>query len=214
MATSESTRARRFALPDLADERTGESIEAFLEGPDVRRRRPPSRLALDAPGASREADSTVPTAYGPPAAPRPSADLRRLPGRLEWNAALDRESARAARYRRPASVAIVELKAERANQPVDPFLPSLAGPIARAIREDSRATDLVARVASARFQILLPETTEAGAERLAERVAASCRRHIASTGAPVTVRVSVAGTGLDDSLHEALAHALRTIEAA
>lgn len=145
---------------------------------------------------------------------RPSADLRSLPGRLEWNAALERESARAARYRRPASVAIVELKAERQNQPVDPFLPSLAGPIARAIRQDSRATDLVARVASARFQILLPETTEAGAERLAERVAASCRRHIESTGAPVTVRVSVAGTGLDDSLHEALAHALRSIEAA
>ena len=32
MATSESTRARRFALPDLRDERTSESIEAFLEG--------------------------------------------------------------------------------------------------------------------------------------------------------------------------------------
>ena len=83
---------------------------------------------------------------------RPSADLRSLPGRLEWNAALDRESARAARYGRPASVAIIELKAERANQPVDPFLPSLAGPIARAIRQDSRATDLVARVASAQYR--------------------------------------------------------------
>lgn len=213
-ATSESSRTRRFALPDLADDRTEESIEAFLEGPDVRRRRPASRVSA---GSAAERDGTaseIPTAHRPPPPVRRPADLRSLPGRLEWNAALDRESLRAARYGRPASVAIVELKAERANQPVDPFMRSLAGPIARAIRQDSRATDLVARVASARFQILLPETTEAGAERLAERVAASCRRHIEATGAPVTVRVSVAGTGLDDSLHEALAHALRSIEAA
>ncbi|HUG30477.1 MAG TPA: diguanylate cyclase [Candidatus Limnocylindria bacterium] len=180
----------------------------------MRRRRPSSRGAAGAAEVGGETGPGVPTAHRPPAPVRPSAELRSLPGRLEWNAALDRESARAARYGRPASVAIVELKAERANQPVDPFLPSLAGPIARAIRQDSRATDLVARVASARFQILLPETTEAGAERLAERVAANCRRHIEATGAPVTVRVSVAGTGLDDSLHEALAHALRSIEAA
>ena len=109
---------------------------------------------------------------------------------------------------------IVELKHEVANQRVEPFMPALAGPIARAIRQDSRATDLVARVATARFQILAPETPEAGAERLGERIATTCRRYIAATGAPVQVRISVAGTGLDDTLHEALAHALRSIEAA
>jgi GGDEF domain-containing protein len=197
MATSESTRARRFALPDLDDERTGESIEAFLEGPEVRRGRPSPRPAMRA----------APT-------PRPSGDLRTLPGRLEWNAALERESLRAARYGRPAAVAIVELKPDRAGQSVDPWLKSIAGPIARTLRGDSRATDLVARVASARFQMLLPETSEAGAERLAERVAAGCRTLIESTGAPVSVRVSVAGTGLDTSLHAALDEALRSIEAA
>jgi GGDEF domain-containing protein len=121
---------------------------------------------------------------------------------------------RASRYRRPASVAIVELKAERDGVKIDPFMPALAGPLARAIRQDSRATDLVARVAAARFQLLLPETNEAGAERLAERLAERCRAHIAATGAPVSVRVSVAGTGLDDTLHEALAQALQAIEAA
>jgi GGDEF domain-containing protein len=111
-------------------------------------------------------------------------------------------------------VVIVELKHEREDQKVDPFMKSLAGPIARVIRQDSRATDIVARVATARFQILVPETPESGAERLAERVAANCRRHIEATGAPVQVRISVAGTGIDDTLHEALAHALRSIEAA
>ncbi|HEY8239478.1 MAG TPA: diguanylate cyclase [Candidatus Limnocylindrales bacterium] len=210
MATSESTRARRFALPALDDERTGESIEAFLEGPDVRRGRP-ATLAESDPTV----DSTTTTpAHRPTAPARPSTDLRSLPGRLEWNAALERESVRAARYQRPASVAIIELKAERDGQSVDPWLGALAGPIARSLRQDSRATDLVARVASTRFQMLLPETPETGAEQLAARVAATCREAIQRTGAPVTVRVSVAGTGLDNSLHEALAHALRSIEAA
>jgi GGDEF domain-containing protein len=201
-ATSESTRARRFALPDLADVRTGESIEAFLEGPDVRRGRRPARP-----------DPTSNAVVAAPAA-RQAMDLRSIPGRLEWNAAMERESARAARYRRPAAVAIVELKSERAGLSVDPWIRTVAGPIARAIRRDSRATDLVARVADARFQILLPETSEAGAEHLAQRVAAACRTVIANASVPAAVRVSVAGTGMDDTLQDALAHALRSIEAA
>lgn len=197
MATSESTRARRFALPDLEDERTGESIEAFLEGPEVRRGRPAPRPAIGV------------------ALPRQSpGDLRTLPGRLEWNAAMERESMRSVRYGRPAAVAIVELKPDRAGQSIEPWLKSIAGPIARTLRHDSRATDLVARIASTRFQMLLPETSEEGAERLAERVAAGCRLLIESTGAPISIRVSVAGTGAETSLHAALAEALRSIEAA
>jgi GGDEF domain-containing protein len=205
MATSESTRARRFALPDLEDERTGESIEAFLEGPKVRSGRPAAIAAIAVP---RAPDIIV------GAASRAPGDLRSLPGRLEWNAALERESLRTARYGRPAAVAIVELRPDRAGHLLDPWLKSLVGPIARVLRTDSRATDLVARVASKRFQILLPETTKAGAERVAERVGAGCRAYIESTGAPVAVRISVAGTGLETSLHAALDDALRTIEPA
>jgi hypothetical protein len=216
MATSESTRARRFALPDLEDERTGESIEAFLEGPDIRRGRPITRALIEAPADEAQLQPAPPdvVAMRVPRPPRSSNDLRTLPGRLEWNAAVARESTRAARYGRPAAVAIVELKPDRPGAEVDPWLRTIAGPIARALRQDSRATDLVARVASTRFQMLLPETDEAGAARLAERVAATCRTFIQGTGAPVAVRVSVAGTGLDNSLHEALEDALRAIEAA
>jgi GGDEF domain-containing protein len=197
LATSESTRARRFALPNLVDERAGEAIEAFLEGPDVRRARAASR-----PDRARSA------------APRPATDLGSIPGRLEWNAALGRESLRAARYGRPAAVAIVELKADRSDQSVEPWLRTIAGPVARALRADSRATDLVARIAASRFQILLPETTEASAEMMAQRLAAACRAVIEHAGAPVAVRVSVAGTDEDETLDGALAHALRSIEAA
>ena len=242
MASSPSTRARRFALPDLEDARTETAIEAFLEGPKIRRGRR-ARPAAEANGAEGAAAGTEATAAATgtvgngtagngtagngtappstalvpavaPKTPRPPTDLRTLPGRLEWNAALERESARAARYGRPAAVAIVELQSERPHQSVDPWLRTIAGPIARVLREDSRATDLVARVANTRFQILLPETSEAGAECLAERIASGCRTFIETTQAPVTVRVCVAAAGQADSLQDALAHALRSIEAA
>lgn len=216
LATSESTRARRFALPDLADERTGASIEAFLDGPGIRRGRPIARAMVESPQSDGEASMAlvIPAAARVPGPARQSTELRTLPGRLEWNAALARESIRAARYARPAAVAIVELKPDRPDAEIDPWLRTIAGPMARALRQDCRATDLVARVASARFQMLLPETAEEGAAIMAERIAEQCRVLIKATGAPVAVRVSVAGTGIDDTLDEALAQALRTIEAA
>lgn len=216
MATSESTRVRRFALPDLADERTGESIQAFLEGPDIRRGRPHPKAVVEVPGHSPEPGDAAPdgAALRVPGPARSAGDLRTLPGRLEWNAAVARESVRAVRYRRPAAVAIVELKPDHPGAEIDPWLRTIVGPIARALRQDSRATDLVARVASTRFQLLLPETDETGAARLAERVAETCRSFIKGTGAPVAVRVCVASTGLEDTLQDALDHALRSIEAA
>lgn len=172
----------------------------------------------DAEGATAPGGATAagaPTrSNGAAEPPRRSTELRTLPGRLEWNAAMAREGARAARYRHPASVAVVELRHQDAKVDVAPFMRALAGPISRVLREDTRATDMVARVATARFQLLLPETPETGAERLAERIRTRCRAHVERTGAPIAVRVSVAGTGLDDTLQDALAHAIRSIEAA
>jgi hypothetical protein len=209
LATSESTRARRFALPDLEDERADEVIEAFLEGPDVRRYRPPL-LTSGVPSTT----TVLEVASRAAATPRSTTDIRTIPGRIEWTAALERESARAARYGRPASVAIVELRPDRPGFLVDPWLRSLAGPIARVLRQGTRATDLVARVADTRFQVLMPETPETGAGRFAERVAGECRTIIQTSGAPVAVRLSVAAATEDHSLDEALAQALRSIEAA
>lgn len=221
MATSESNRARRFALPNLHDERTESSIQAFLDGPEVRRRRPAPRRQTPANGTAVASDVVASDAVVAPGRiaireerPKRPTELRTLPGRLEWTAALVRESGRARRYGRPASVAIVELRHQDAKADVTPFMRSLAGPISRVLREDVRDTDLVARVATARFQVLMPETNESGAERLGRRLAAGCRSYIERTGSPVSVRVSVAATGLQESLQDALAHALRAIEAA
>jgi GGDEF domain-containing protein len=215
MATSESTRARRFALPDMAaDVRTEEAIEAFIEGPEVRRHRPAARRRRRKPASAQQA-TAVQVAETPfVVMPRVSTDIRSLPGRLEWNAALERESLRAARYGRPAAVAIVELVGERTNAQIEPWIRLVAGPIATTLRGSSRATDLVARVAMTRFQILLPETSETGAARFAERLSAACSDALDHSGAPVTLRVSVATATPDHSLREALADALRSIEAA
>lgn len=235
MATSESTRARRFALPDHGtDERVDQAIEQFLEGPPVRQHRParrkprkryPSNGAAPAPDASSASDAPAAGAAAvvPAAEPetrpivppiRPAMDIRTIPGRLEFGVALERESIRAARYGRPACVAIVELVPERESQQIDVWLRSLAGPVSRTLRQGARATDLVARTANARFQVLLPETPEAGAGRFAERVSTACQGSIDATGAPVAVRVTVAVATPDHSLQEALAHALASIEAA
>ena len=308
VATPKKTRPRRFALPDHGtDERTVEAIEAFLEGPEVRRQRPGGRrrptrkgypntgsatAATGGPGApsrngtgsgvnedgtgdqatspgptfpavttittatsagtrrasaaattaaaarassatttapaasaaeatAAEATAAATTAVVPapdrrPHLPgvRPVTDIRTIPGRLEFAAALERESIRAARYARPASVAVVELVAERPTQGIDLWVRTLAGPVARTLRGDTRATDLVARVGNARFQVILPETPEAGAGRFAERLSNACQTSIDATGAPVAVRVTVATSTVDHSLQEALAHALHAIEAA
>src|SRR5262249_11105252 len=141
---------------------------------------------------------------------RPVTDIRTIPGRLEFGAALERESLRAARYGRPASVAIVELVPERASQQIDIWLRSIAGPVSRTLRQSARSTDLVARMASARFHVLLPETPEAGAGRFAERVSTACQSSIDDAGAPLAVRVTVAVATPDHSLEEALAHALQS----
>jgi hypothetical protein len=234
VATPKTTRSR-FALPDHgSDERVDQAIEAFIEGPSVRRprataRRKPRRSYPNTGSAQPSSNGKSPAAAANAIVPapdteamralrsngaRPIADIRTLPGRLEFSAALERESLRATRYGRPASVAIVELVPERQSQQIDIWLRSLSGPVSRTLRQSARATDLVARTANARFQVLLPETSEAGAGRFAERISSACQGSIDATGAPVAIRVTVAVATPDHSLEDALAHALQTIEAA
>ena len=224
MAATRSSRAR-FALPDHGkdDQRVDQAIESFLEGPTVRRNRPAvrrKRRGYPNTGSAKPAAAGTAVVPAPEpdarrmAVPRPAVDIRTLPGRLEFGAALERESLRSARYGRPASVAIVELIPERQNLAIDIWLRSLAGPVSRTLRQSTRMTDLVARMANARFQVLLPETPESGAGRFAERVSSVCQSSIDAAGAPVAVRVTVAVATPDHSLQEALEHALQSIEAA
>jgi GGDEF domain-containing protein len=251
MASTTSNRSRRFALPDLKDERADGVIEAYLDGPKVRRARPktasaikpgselavqehtadvvaePSDAVVHAPeSAVVAADEAQPppvasrTGLSPAgtAALRPrtgdAVALRTMPGRLAWNDALDRESTRSTRYGRPSAVAIFDLRPLRPSATMDSWVRVHATPIGQALLRLSRATDVVARVATTRFQVLLPETTSDGADEFVERVVGECEQQLQSMGAPIKVQASVAASSAEVPLHDALASALRSIEAA
>ena len=198
MASSAASRARRFALPDMVDERAGESIEAFLHG---RTRKPKTALvpAVEAQVHARTGDAVA---------------LRTMPGRIEWNAAVERESARGARYERPTAIAILELQPLRASATMDSWLRVHAAPVGQVLLRSSRATDVVARVASTRFQVLLPETTAEAANDYVERIVGECQEQLQGLGAPLKLTASVAASSADVPLRDALSQALSAIEAA
>jgi GGDEF domain-containing protein len=230
MASTTSSRSRRFALPDLKDERADGVIEAYLDGPKVRKARPrrpaAAKEAVTAPTTavtvSESPDDTDPVPVAEAAAPavvhggRPgdAVSIRTMPGRLAWNDALDRESTRSTRYGRPSAVAIFELRALRPSAAMDSWVRMHATPIGQVLLRMSRATDIVARVADTRFQVLLPETNRDGAGEFAERVAGECQEHFRALGAPLRVDVSVAASSEDTPLHDAVSQAIHSIEAA
>lgn len=128
-----------------------------------------------------------------------------LDTRTDWERAMRHEDARVARYGRPASILVLEA-AVRLNGAEDRHMVRVGS----AIRAQARETDRVARVAPTRFHVLLPETDEAEATALAERIAEACREVLPppanGTG---TVRTSVAsplgGGTLADALRTAIA---------
>jgi GGDEF domain-containing protein len=191
MAAPKSTRTRRFALPDLADDRAEGVIEAYISSPER--------------GHRREADR----AREPMGATNP---LLALENRIAWNEALQREDARHRRYRRPSAVVVVGVQPRARAGDTDDWLSRLAGPIAHVLRRGARQTDLVTRATDGRFQVLLPETGATEAERFAARVLADCDVWVRAIGAPVEVRVASAAATGEMGLEEALARAVAAIE--
>ncbi len=185
-ARAGAPRRTRFALPtDHHDERTSERIEAFLDGPVRERRSRPRHLRAE---ALRRPRRTVP-----------------LDTRTDWEAALRHEDARLARYGRPASVLIVDLRPAEAGME-----DRLAARVAVTIRDHARETDRIARVSPTRFHVLLPETSEPEADVLAERVQATCRSWgSVGPGLPLQVTTAAATPVGGGTLAEAL-HAAQT----
>lgn len=186
--TSDTTRTRRFALPDLKDPRTDEAIDALLSGAERHRGRP-----------AREATPFEST--------RPFDGLE---PRIAWTQALAREDARHQRYGRAASIVIFEARPLTEIAFADGWLGRVAAPIAHTIRRAARATDLITRSADTRFQVLLPETTEGEAVHFADRVIGDCGVWLAAMQAPVGVRAAASATHGDLTLEDAL---IRAIEA-
>jgi GGDEF domain-containing protein len=167
------------------DERVGEVIEAFLDGPPER------------PHPSRERPQRTQLRSVPRQIP--------LDTRSDWDVALRHEDARMARYRRPASVLVVRLRAVHSGTE-DLF----ATRVGRIIREHVRETDRVARAAADRFHVLLPETEAAEASALAERIREACVQRIRWLDGDELGLRTAAGT---PSQGETLLDALRSAQA-
>ena len=120
--------------------------------------------------------------------------------RADWDIALRHEEARVSRYGRPAAVLAVRLLTARSGA-ADQYAARVGG----AIRQQARETDRVTRVGPDRFHVLLPETLEAEATVLAERVRTACVALLpGAAGSDVEILVAAASTSGGGSLVEAL----------
>jgi hypothetical protein len=194
-------RGRRFVVRDADDHQATAKIEEFLSGPRARGRTGPRPVK-----AQGRVDLNFDT-------------------RTDFAAALEREAARTERYGRPATVLAVEFEIgevgrdaghrRHGHQPRNvPEVSSseqsrqvdrLAGPIGFTLRREARDTDRITRVAPNRFHVLLPETSEADAERFIDRARRACEVWFAGAAMPVKLKLEAASTGRDLSLTEALA---------
>ncbi len=183
-------RPRRFVLPDEDDARTIEAIEGFVVGHRPRRRGPsPSVLALRGRGSAL-------------LRPDPFAALE---ARLAWLEAVAREEARHARYRRPVTVVVIEVRAGTGPE-AGHVTPALVRRFVELVRRETRPTDRITRLGPARFAILLPETNELQAGHLVERL--RDRAVVAADGQPaLLVHAGWASPRRGEMLHEAIVKA-------
>jgi diguanylate cyclase (GGDEF)-like protein len=120
-----------------------------------------------------------------------------------WDRLLASEVARVRRYRRPATVALVEIVGFDTLERVwgDEIAARTFVRLARTLVTEIRSSDHIARIDRTRFGVLLTETEEIAAINFVERVRAACERQ------PGELRIAIgwaSPTGKAD-LHDALA---------
>jgi diguanylate cyclase (GGDEF)-like protein len=173
----------------------------LLIGPRLGDRGRPRSLAVDAAigpgiaamsnGANRNGRSLLgllgpPEATPPPMDPETGFDLSPV-----WARWLEEEEARVRRYRRSATVVIVEV--EGLDRLVERFGAEAAGrlipPVATTMRRHARETDRLARLGAVRFGALLPETDEISAINYVERIRTACDTWLEAGG--VAARLAI-----------------------
>lgn len=188
----------------------------------VRRRRARAALTLRVQAIRQDdhgvalAPSTIGRGFSSPAASEPDQlgrKIDRLTGLLgptDWNRLVADEDVRHARYKRPATVVVIEL---------DGFdrlvgaLGQLAADrvilaVADTIRRHARKADHVARLGPGRFGVLLPETDEVAAINYVERVRQASDLWLESGAIALRLAVGWASPVVDSSLVSAEAQAI------
>lgn len=177
-----------------------------------------SRPAVSAMASTRATDAVAPSPPVPAATDDDSRSSRPvdagplldpstgLDSPRAWSRTLSDEMARVARYRRPASIVLVEV--EGLERLVDRFgadaAERLLPVISDTLRKNARAADHVAALERGRYGVLLTETDEVRAINFIERVRTACDGWLAA-GA-VTLRLAIgwadanAGRTIDDAV--------------
>lgn len=114
-------------------------------------------------------------ADGRPPLPDPAAGFVDA---AEWRRALRRETARAVRYGRPATIMQLELDADGTPDRSATEAGTAESLLAALITTHLRSTDYVARTAPDRFHIILTETPESSAVWVAERIRIQYLQHM------------------------------------
>jgi len=132
-----------------------------------------------------------------------------LPGPAFWNAVLFAESARCARFGRPATVVLVEIVVLREEHGPwgSEVAPADLVEISAALANGCRASDYVARLDGPRFGIVLTETDEIAAINVVERLRTRVDDLLRSRMAPARVAFGWASPKGELTLVEAVGRA-------
>jgi diguanylate cyclase (GGDEF)-like protein len=132
----------------------------------------------------------------------PAAEVLTATG---WGRILADEDARVRRYRRPATVVMIDVDGldrlilRLGDGAADRLLPAVADTIRRLARE----ADHVARLDRGRFGVLLPETDQIQAIHYVERVRRACDLWLESGAVSLRLAIGWASASGDDTLLDA-----------
>src|SRR6266545_6773600 len=199
-----------------SEDGAGQPDDAMISIP-IRPEAPGAPVASGTPVVAAGPDGTESTE---PNAPRPIEPPSLLPppptgwsdpmtgtdGPRYWDRLISSERARVGRYRRPATVALVEVAGLE-------FLARQWGPdiaeralvlVARTLSREIRTSDHIARIETVKFAVLLTETSEIAAINFVERARARCDRDLGTSAELVRVGFGWASPPKSGDLADAL----------
>lgn len=135
-----------------------------------------------------------------------SEELTGLPGPAFWHAILEAESARTARYRRPATVVLAQIVGfADVSRSWGRLVASRAVvDLGAVLRSGCRASDYVVRLDDGRFGMLLTETDEIAAINLVERLRDECGEAVRTRTVAGRIAFGWASPSATQSLLEAV----------
>lgn len=164
-----------------------------------------SAMVVDSSASANHGLAATGAVAGNPIEEAANDTLTGLLGPGRWARVVADEDARIRRYRRAATIVMIELDgldrltARLGEGAAQRLVPAVADTVRRLARE----ADFVARLGDGRFAVLLPETDEIQAINYVERVRRTCDLWLESGAVALRLAMGWASASGDDSLHDA-----------